>query len=1324
MVVVLLCLTFLLDLTAAAQKTAQSGSNWPPAPTSSDAAASASSSRLSLNYTGALFGYYRIEPGEVRGNERLEPPRELLNRELGSSFLLGMGDNFGPEFGASVEKEFLNDTANPCQLPATPSTSKKGRDLLPPEILYKDDHRIPKMAECDNVARFLMLAGYRAIVPGKEDFMYSARWLRRIAVLFRGVNDSKKHLPDTLFPERGIHQDFISDEMQQQIHGRTPLMLAANLRLNFTADGIQDNSLAKQVKSGGNWICPLFFAWDPLESAESCISGGDRGNTVTTKMDWLRRLDSTFRIEQRCNPLPEDHDRCFAVAASMNLQARNDVTFRRQLLENQAQLVLATLRLFPKYEVSLKCAIDLLESGQNKAFENLEKESAAPCTKSDRKSKPDLKDWIKNNCPAADGDLCRVLDALQNSFQQLSDPAPQTEKDYVFDRGAREAAIRLLLEAIAREQWNVGYTISDGILVIGVVGQETMKAVPPGDLKICTNWTSEVNRNAETKEFAPCDEPRPSASSLGESEEDGSLKVQGRLVGTVKVGDPALSVTTVLRAVWLKKSDKPFDKVVVMAQMPQTEAEELAARILSSLGSTKDYGWSGELPHVDLILSEAQIGHSSPDLELHYSRDFAIPVLAPQPAWFLQGNGLIDPVSTATVDSVSSASSDVAISDLGSGRILKNSRYGQTSPSSQTYTMAKALREQLHSQQQSVDLNNFKKLLDGCKSESCENSALTQYILKQLQRTSGADVALLEDRDFYFGSLLDGYQEYGICDAWQEDHKGEPASGVENPVAYCQLHVALDRVLWKGDFTERVMVDGKTLTSMLTTAQQENDDEETLDARDTTHQWLKTFGITTALPRNLSAASMGSAGFTIPGIELCEKEPDAKDPQYCINGKFLSDDGSYLIVTSDHLAQDTQLYKVLGNLDPKYHVESVRYITRDITDEISVHGSKAGSQASVIADNAESGMRKVEELQQKRPILQLDYAKVVAGFMVRKPNMSNTELATNFSGVADSRATTPSAQEVDFEAQSRMTRGLGAQHFWQYLKVGIQTDLEYDRAVTGNITGSPETVTYALNNFTSGGFLQVRLDGDRASGRWLLVIAPYQYQQQITGNYLNFKFTTPPGQITVSTPRWNGFVQRLGIRREFGGSFTGSYIETGPEFSEIHNVLSALVLPNGVECAASEGSFTSCFSTNNLVITSSTVLKPLTQSVRSGGWYWDVHIERALDKGKHSSFTIETKGDDYAWPSATLPTQSQHAFTTSAAINFAVIGNLMFSPTYTTFFYRNQGAPANPSHSLITNGFSVTAKWYFWRDAAVPFWQQVWFRGPASLDQTKSAKMK
>jgi len=58
-----------------------------------------------------------------------------------------------------------------------------------------------------------------------------------------------------------------------------------------------------------------------------------------------------------------------------------------------------------------------------------------------------------------------------------------------------------------------------------------------------------------------------------------------------------------------------------------------------------------------------------------------------------------------------------------------------------------------------------------------------------------------------------------------------------------------------------------------------------------------------------------------------------------------------------------------------------------------------------------------------------------------------------------------------------------------------------------------------------------------------------------------------------------------------------------------------------------------------------------------------------------------------------------------------------------TFFYRIQG-PVGISHDLVTNTFSITARWYFTRDAAVPVSRQVLFVGPASKDQTKTAKMK
>jgi hypothetical protein len=142
------------------------------------------------------------------------------------------------------------------------------------------------------------------------------------------------------------------------------------------------------------------------------------------------------------------------------------------------------------------------------------------------------------------------------------------------------------------------------------------------------------------------------------------------------------------------------------------------------------------------------------------------------------------------------------------------------------------------------------------------------------------------------------------------------------------------------------------------------------------------------------------------------------------------------------------------------------------------------------------------------------------------------------------------------------------------LTFGIQSDSEYDRAVTGNLTGNPETVTYALNSFTTGGFFQIHLNGG-ISHRWLIVVAPYQYQQQITGNYLNFKYATGIGQITVATPKATGFNQRMRLRHEFGGGKwfdpdAGSYTEAGPEYSNQNNQLSGLLLPNGRLCPASD----------------------------------------------------------------------------------------------------------------------------------------------------------
>lgn len=1323
----------------------QSGSQ--PAPTNAS---------FSVDYTGALYGYYRIEPDETDepvSSIRLEPPRTFLEYKP-KNLLLGMGDSFSPEFGASVQSE-LKDVSS-CFLQSNPP--RKGQKNAPPEILYKNDDRMPKLAECDNVGRFLMKAGYSVIVPGKEDFLYSARWLRRMALLFRGATTSQ--VQENGFPEDPKQQAFVA----KIVPSHKLLMLAANLRLNLKAEGldvghrlgISNQKLAKGVKGA----CPLLFSWDPLPEIleadkdkppqlETCISGGDGGDTVTKEMDWLRRMDLV--VDQMPNCAPRKDDNCIPVERAMNLRARRDAAFRQQLLENEAQIALATFSRdvksdCPKDVQAVKTVLEDLST--DTAFAKRRNETdPVSLTNAVINELPTLRTKLK--CPELCDQLNQILQDLYGMFKQLT--TDQTQVDFLLSLDSRKAAVRLLLKKIAAEQKDVGYTIAGGYgsvprtLVIGVIGKETMKAVSPVNLELCT-LTMPLGLLARTQDFDRCNnwdkQRRP--ETVPES-------ADARLVGTVRVGDPALAVTSLVRAAWSMRSIDQFEKVVVMAQMPPTEAEELAARVLESLKKTgncadlltADASCGNDeitpgLPHVDLIISEAQVGHTTPTVTLHYPLQSTIPVVSPRPAWNITKDelGLVRPVSIVTIDLTSANNERILTNTLV--RDDSERRCQATPQHSCLRTMAQLLFDELGEQKQSRDLSNLEYFWTACKEQkACQDSAMMQFLMTQVQRSSHADVVLTEYRDFYFGRMLDErYGSYDICDTWASLHnkdtrdpdRTKPEEEVPNPVAYCKLRVALDRVLWKGDYSERVTVDGKTIKDMLKMAQQETVDEQSLLPRDTIHEWLLTFGIVTKPPDNLTAASVGPETFSIPGTGFCKPDPDAKGPEYCVNGQKISDDGSYGIATTDHLAKDTEVYKLLSALDSRYHWgKGSEFLTAEIADEID--RGRSGS-----APENPQTMSRVEEYQQARPIFQLDYAKAVAGFMIRRPDVGNVKLGSNFSGVADSRATTPSAQEVDLEAVTRMTMGLGAGETARHARLGVQSDLEYDRAVTGSLTGT-ETVTYALNSFTAGGFFQYRLSGDPTLPRWLVVVAPYQYQRQIARNYLSFQvmqgplpdqqFTLP----TIPTRQWEGFTHRLGLRYEIGGPRwrmfdSGSYAEFGPEYSVINNILSSLNLPDGtVVCSAKAASFTQCLD-NDQAVTSNTVLTPQYVTLHTSGGYWDVHLQKAFDKNKRFSTTVETKGDRYGSLAATLPTQTRYAFTTTGALNFAVMGNLAFSPTYTTFFYRNQGN-SQESNFLHTDTFSITMKWYFARDAAVrPFWRQLWFRGPASSDQTKSAKMK
>src|SRR5208282_404760 len=139
-------------------------------------------------------------------------------------------------------------------------------------------------------------------------------------------------------------------------------------------------------------------------------------------------------------------------------------------------------------------------------------------------------------------------------------------------------------------QKDAGYTISHpkqrngtglgtmGTLIVGVVGQETMKAVSPTFLAV-----GPPNNCEEKKAGLPCDE-------------------MDSMKGKVTTLDPLRTIMAVLRGTMQmdvcdkrpscgekekSKEREQFDRIVVMAQMPRPEAEQLSAQLRVSLKNAK-----------------------------------------------------------------------------------------------------------------------------------------------------------------------------------------------------------------------------------------------------------------------------------------------------------------------------------------------------------------------------------------------------------------------------------------------------------------------------------------------------------------------------------------------------------------------------------------------------------------------------------------------------------------------------------------------------------------------------------------------------------------
>jgi hypothetical protein len=1333
-------------------------------------AARGQTTRTVIDYTGSLMGYYRMEYGEA-DQHHLPPVQSFLDYRKPDSnrLLLGMGDNFGPEFGASLQLENgAKPGDTPCYLEPKPTPTHETR----PESLYKDDDRVAPRADCDNVLDFLMHAGFRAVVPGTQDFMYTARWLRVSALLLSEAGGSDQ-------------------KMQINNRDNQTQLLGANLRISMKGEGGGQKGGAR---------CPLLFSQNPLAAGVRCVGDG----TQPEPLDWLDRLDRLSRAggQNTISELQELTKSTMQVAAG---QSALDEIIRDEISILQSAWGPRLSPLPPDKDDPKK------ETDANQRISDVAGKGALSAEAAgkvgvilDQLSLADSKDHPAD--PADIKDFQTYRDRLKDILTNLSKrlrkqdlgncrQEQSTGGCFLLSPDARAGAINGLLRTVALEEKGIGYTVAQSetggkVLIIGVVGADTMNAVSATNLRMCPSPKGDSQHPiiiTPTTAFGSCgDRTKAEMAGYGDS---------------VIVSDPVSVTQALVRGAMLL--EKKFDSVIVMAQMPHPEAEILSERVWKQLtlaypSPPAPLAVPSPVPrYVDVVISEAESGFGTQELTLCYPPSVQAkqpaPVVTPDPSYSSQDGSYPGAVSRLTIDSAADQ-----------GLSMTNQHDGVfTPPKASASQTTVSLLYQLIKDLPGIKGSPGAAPVAPDAGMDLMSKQRTEFaLLEELQKASQykVDVVLLQSRDVELDAIGQGYTDYAMCKAEPKLEKIDNSKPKVDSYDLCRLRVALDRIFWKGDYLEYVAVTGKDLKSLLTASQKLMAQQAQLADTGPTGEWLISYGIVQSALTNVTEINQNNEPVWIPFDPSC-KEQSESQTTYCIGGTPIAEDAYYWLLTTDQLAEDKAIYGTLANLPPLNHKETNRFVTAPLSRFIQKYPSafvslaaappssqSTGAQApsaaaqapstatrppytgtpapSNASQSSEALIAKENERFQQAQLWQVDFAKLVASFTSRQPVGGNIYVA-NFQGVSEPRAQAPSQQELDLELASRVTGSffgtLGQGKSFTSLSLGEQSAFAYDRAVIGNL--SPQTkainASYSLNSFTEGAFLQVRVGGGKGADtvrsvrslpRWLLVFTPHQYQIGIDNPYLFFPFATSsavPGELTVKLPRISGWTDRAGFRGEFGENSSkkffqgGSYFETGFEFSIQDSNLASLTLQTGSKqktCPVlAYVTLQTCFSSSTygtpaspLVINSTTTIvgSPAVKTLHSPGFYWTFHFQNRLWSGakgtggggppKQISLATDSTGDYYFGrpTSAELPTQTEYAIPFSVALVLPSVGNLSFAPTYSAFFYQ----PQMTSQSLKVNSFSIAARWYFARDARVPIRTQSPLAGPPSADQTHTGK--
>jgi len=600
--------------------------------------------------------------------------------------------------------------------------------------------------------------------------------------------------------------------------------------------------------------------------------------------------------------------------------------------------------------------------------------------------------------------------------------------------------------------------------------------------------------------------------------------------------------------------------------------------------------------------------------------------------------------------------------------------------------------------------------IPGRYARSCETQedAMKALTLSVMQKNMGADVALLQNRDFYPGALTDYLKDR--C---------------PNGCSLLDLQEILDRWIWKGDALIVRSITGAGLQSVLEQSKKYEDEEKAMgDVPHPPGRPLVYVGVhhddvkdawivnTAPLDKNklyiVAMSDYIALGDT--GYPDLAKPPFGDPPRQILSTTHFQTISGAVCQNMEKAAAEVHGLAVhcAPEIRPQDYYDSMQGTPSDPrqgkTKLASLrlwsyfHGQRGEQlthdQKRVAKDVLRRDIvKKTDEGIQNRPTWQFSLDKLAIGFSGLWHLQDEKTIQQNFGGIRSTQVTAKRFHSWDTEINDQFTRFRTNEDWF------VSSSLRYSSKFTAN-SDPPRTTDQPFDVFSSdaGSYLHLHPFGKQLPQlQWLnsahFETQPFTPYSSVTINAL--KPNESSSTLTFVPDRSFLVLGRTGPRWQD----RKSYIEAGAEAGSNLDAVTEfdLLNPGGVlilcplTAKQSLGKCVNNFNKANPtapITPATTVLTRVATRARYG-LFWNSRVQ--VPFAPQLGYEMKNSGDYFFNSGGDNSTDVRFRHTLDQTVKFSVFPNLSFEPTYTIFLFENKV----DYHFLFQQQFSIKINYAF-----------------------------